>query len=145
MSWRAGLTAIRAYAVAGGGHLLRDTWGLEQLQHLAQQQAQQAQLPCRQRRGLDSLSGVTFGGAKKRFNSLNGGTFGTNKRNFDEIDRTSFNSFTKKNFDEIDRAGFDSFVKRNPAAMPELDDLERPLYGIGLAARLHHLQEQEQP
>lgn len=51
--------------VAGGGHLLRDTWGMEQLQHLAQPQP-----PCRQRRGLDSLSGVTFGGAKKRFNSL---------------------------------------------------------------------------
>ena len=54
-------------AVAGGGHLLRDTWGLEQQMQQMQRLAQQ---PCRQRRGLDSLSGVTFGGAKKRFNSL---------------------------------------------------------------------------
>ncbi|KAK3927885.1 Orcokinin peptides type A [Frankliniella fusca] len=121
---------------------------MEQMEQVPQLQRIVPQPPCRQRRGLDSLSGVTFGGAKKRFNSLNGGTFGTNKRNFDEIDRTSFNSFTKKNFDEIDRAGFDSFVKRNNP-VGELDDLERPLYGLSLSqglARLHHLQQQqEQP
>lgn len=79
------------------------------------------------------------------FLCCSGGTFGTAKRNFDEIDRTSFNSFTKKNFDEIDRAGFDSFVKRAPE-LERLDDLERPLYGLSAGlARLHHLQEQEQP
>ncbi|KAF7990442.1 hypothetical protein HCN44_000247 [Aphidius gifuensis] len=74
------------------------------------------------RRGLDSLSGATFG-QNKRFDSRNSKWLGnvnhvelldgTAKRNMDEIDRSGFDNYMKRNFDEIDRAGWDSFVKRS--------------------------------
>ncbi|XP_012535497.3 uncharacterized protein LOC105836186 [Monomorium pharaonis] len=88
----------------GGGHLLRQ-----------------------ERRGLDSLSGATFGESKRfipfrRPNMMNvrpinfdesdqSGFDRFSKRNIDEID-TAFDSFFKRNFDEIDRASWDGFVKR---------------------------------
>ncbi|XP_064460413.1 uncharacterized protein LOC135370563 [Ornithodoros turicata] len=72
------------------------------------------------KRGLDSLSGMTFGNSK-RFDSLSGLTFGDqhNKKrwyghgDFDEIDNVGWPGFTKRqNFDEIDRTGFEGFDKR---------------------------------
>ncbi|XP_024939799.1 orcokinin peptides type B isoform X3 [Cephus cinctus] len=102
----AGGTGPRNLDGIGGGHLLRQT-----------------------RRGLDSLSGATFG-ENKRFDSLSGATFGTQKRNFDEIDRSAFNGFVKKNFDEIDRSSFDSFVKRN------FDEIDRVGWGGFVKRRL---------
>uniref|UniRef100_A0A6M2DZ30 Putative orcokinin peptides type a-like neodiprion lecontei n=1 Tax=Xenopsylla cheopis TaxID=163159 RepID=A0A6M2DZ30_XENCH len=101
-SGRQGAIPLRNLDALGGGHLLRET------------------------RGIDSLSGVTYG-TQKRFDTLGGDTYGGHKRspltsylhhqmmdkkNFDEIDRSGFDSFVKKNFDEIDRGGFDGFVKR---------------------------------
>ncbi|XP_029171785.1 uncharacterized protein LOC114941091 [Nylanderia fulva] len=70
------------------------------------------------RRGLDSLSGATFGENKRyapvrRFSAMS-----LRPGNFDEIDRSVFDRFSKRNFDEIDTA-FDSFFKRN------IDEIDR--------------------
>ncbi|XP_066594686.1 uncharacterized protein [Prorops nasuta] len=96
----------------GGGNLLRSIPG-------------RSHLPRQARRGLDSLSGVTFGQSKRRgpSSALRGGGGGFDeidrsvfdrfvKRNIDEIDRTAFDNFFKRNFDEIDRSDFNGFVKR---------------------------------
>ncbi|KAK4026203.1 orcokinin peptides type B [Daphnia magna] len=62
-------------------------------------------------RGLDSLSGASFG-IEKRLDSLTGLGFGNQKRNLDEIDRSNFGTFAKRNLDEIDRSDFGRFVKK---------------------------------
>merc|ERR1711936_1215873 len=65
------------------------------------------------RKGLDSLSGYTFG--KRNFDELDRSRFSAfakranNKRTFDEIDRARFGAFHKRNFDEIDKVGFGAF------------------------------------
>uniref|UniRef100_A0A348G6A0 Orcokinin peptide n=1 Tax=Odontomachus monticola TaxID=613454 RepID=A0A348G6A0_ODOMO len=75
--------------VSGGNHLLRQT-----------------------RRGLDSLSGATFGESKRLVPLRRAGPANVRPINFDEIDRSVFDRFSKRNIDEIDTA-FDSFFKRN--------------------------------
>ncbi|XP_032688433.1 orcokinin peptides-like isoform X2 [Odontomachus brunneus] len=75
--------------VSSGNHLLRQT-----------------------RRGLDSLSGATFGESKRLIPLRRVGPANVRPVNFDEIDRSVFDRFSKRNIDEIDTA-FDSFFKRN--------------------------------
>ncbi|XP_014480640.1 PREDICTED: orcokinin peptides-like [Dinoponera quadriceps] len=78
-----------------GGHLLRQT-----------------------RRGLDSLSGATFGENKRLAPLRRPGWVNVRPGYFDEIDRSVFDRFSKRNIDEIDTA-FDSFFKRN------IDEIDR--------------------
>ncbi|XP_025157063.1 orcokinin peptides [Harpegnathos saltator] len=76
-------------SVGGGNHMLRQT-----------------------RRGLDSLSGATFGENKRFAPFRRSGLANVQPDNFDENDRSMFDRFSKRNIDEIDTA-FDSFFKRN--------------------------------
>ncbi|XP_024875732.1 orcokinin peptides type A-like isoform X1 [Temnothorax curvispinosus] len=111
----------------GGGHLLRQG-----------------------RRGLDSLSGATFGESKRFIPFRNlvlkiGSTptriegpawlrrlsvMNVHPGNFDEIDRSGFDRFSKRNIDEIDTA-FDSFFKRN------FDEIDRGSWS-GFVKRLNN-------
>merc|ERR1719414_1050521 len=96
----------------GGGHVLRglDSLGGGHILREAPAEVRYQQV----KRGLDPLSGMAFGVAKKNFDEIDRAGFGGFvKKNFDEIDRSGFGRFVKKNgFDEIDRAGFGRFVKR---------------------------------
>merc|ERR550539_704232 len=97
---------LRGLDSLGGGHILRDVDGGEPLPP--------SQFRYQHKRGLDPLSGMAFGVAKKNFDEIDRAGFGGFvKKNFDEIDRAGFGRFVKKNgYDEIDRAGFGRFVKR---------------------------------
>merc|ERR1712080_264998 len=86
-------------------------------------------------RGLDSLSGLTFGKQKRNFDEIDRAGFGAfNKRNFDEIDRSGFGGFVKRRqdkrtFDEIDRMGFEGFVKRPWWQKKNFDEIDRVGFG----------------
>jgi len=103
---------LRALDPLGGGHVLRglDSLGGGHILREAPAEVRYQQV----KRGLDPLSGMAFGVAKKNFDEIDRAGFGGFvKKNFDEIDRSGFGRFVKKNgFDEIDRAGFGSFVKK---------------------------------
>merc|ERR1719414_1431015 len=103
---------LRQLDPLGGGHVLRglDSLGGGHILREAPAEVRYQQV----KRGLDPLSGMAFGVAKKNFDEIDRAGFGGFvKRNFDEIDRSGFGRFVKKNgFDEIDRAGFGSFVKK---------------------------------
>ncbi|XP_071572839.1 uncharacterized protein [Temnothorax nylanderi] len=91
----------------GGGHLLRQG-----------------------RRGLDSLSGATFGESKRFIPFRRLSVMNVHPGNFDEIDRSGFDRFSKRNIDEIDTA-FDSFFKRN------FDEIDRGSWS-GFVKRLNN-------
>merc|ERR1719323_1062912 len=103
---------LRQLDPLGGGHVLRglDSLGGGHILREAPAEVRYQQV----KRGLDPLSGMAFGVAKKNFDEIDRAGFGGFvKKNFDEIDRSGFGRFVKKNgFDEIDRAGFGSFVKK---------------------------------
>merc|ERR1719414_2348495 len=103
---------LRQLDQLGGGHVLRglDSLGGGHILREAPAEVRYQQV----KRGLDPLSGMAFGVAKKNFDEIDRAGFGGFvKKNFDEIDRSGFGRFVKKNgFDEIDRAGFGSFVKK---------------------------------
>ncbi|XP_029676363.1 orcokinin peptides-like isoform X2 [Formica exsecta] len=75
------------------------------------------------RRGLDSLSGATFGENKRYVPLRRFGAISLQPGNFDEIDRSAFDRFSKRNIDEIDTA-FDSFFKRN------FDEIDRAGWSV---------------
>ncbi|KAL6264666.1 hypothetical protein P5V15_004766 [Pogonomyrmex californicus] len=64
------------------------------------------------RRGLDSLSGTTFGESKRFIPFRRAIAINERPGYFDEIDRSVFDHFSKRNIDEIDTS-FDNFFKRN--------------------------------
>ncbi|KAL6448284.1 hypothetical protein ACFW04_000329 [Cataglyphis niger] len=82
------------------------------------------------RRGLDSLSGATFGENKRYVPLRRFGAISLQPGNFDEIDRSVFDRFSKRNIDEIDTA-FDSFFKRN------FDEIDRAGWS-GFVKRLNN-------
>nr|XP_027195069.1 orcokinin peptides type B-like [Dermatophagoides pteronyssinus] len=76
------------------------------------------------RSSFDSMTGLSIGYSKRRFDPMIGLLPTKRGMNFDEMDHSGFAGFAKRgivDFDEMDHSGFAGFNKRRSADFDEMD------------------------